>query len=169
MMRREGNGWSEPEPLPEAVNSLGGIHQQISVDLKGNLYFGCESPQGYGSMDLFVSEDKGGQYQVPVNLGPVINSPSGEFSPFIAPDGSYLLFNRIANDRSELLISFRSGEGKWSIPCALTGELFGLSEMDFGEPFITRDGRALIFYGSQGRISTPFWIAASIIDSLRRK
>ncbi len=85
MMRREGDGWSKPEPLSEAVNSLGEIHQQISVDLKGNLYFGCESPQGYGSMDLYVSEDKGGEFQVPVNLGPPLNGPAGNFRRLSRP------------------------------------------------------------------------------------
>jgi hypothetical protein len=33
-------GWSEPRPLPGAVNSVSDLHWQFSVDNGGNLFFG---------------------------------------------------------------------------------------------------------------------------------
>jgi len=47
---------------------------------------------GFGSADLYISKFEEGQYSEPENLGDIINSPSYEDEPFIAPDESYLIF-----------------------------------------------------------------------------
>jgi hypothetical protein len=44
-------------------------------------------PVGYGGMDIYYSERKGGFLSQAINLGPHINTPGNEVFPFIAEDG----------------------------------------------------------------------------------
>src|SRR4030095_15510829 len=63
-----------------------------TVSKNGNLYFGSERPGGKGICDLYVSRLVNGEYQTPENLGEPINTAANEVEPFIAPDGSYIIF-----------------------------------------------------------------------------
>jgi outer membrane protein OmpA-like peptidoglycan-associated protein len=58
----------------------------LSPDGK-KLYFASDKPGGYGGSDLYYSLWKGGRWENPVNLGPVINSKGNESYPFIDPAG----------------------------------------------------------------------------------
>lgn len=50
------------------------------------LYFSSNRPGGYGGYDLYVSEFKSGEWTEPVNLGPEINTPGNEITPFVRKD-----------------------------------------------------------------------------------
>jgi tetratricopeptide (TPR) repeat protein len=54
------------------------------------LYFASNMPGGYGGMDLYVSYRTDNSWTVPQNLGPRINTPGDEISPFL--EGSILFF-----------------------------------------------------------------------------
>jgi hypothetical protein len=166
-MEREGEGWSDPVPLPDAVNSPFWIHQQLSLDRENNLYFGAEGPDGYGSLDIYVSMYAEGKYQKPENLGPVINSPEGDYAPFISPDGSYLIFTRNINQGWTLLLAFRSGGRTWTRPIDLKEHIDGIQGLELSCPFVTRDGKHLIFFGEKGSAISPFWIDGGLIEKLR--
>jgi Tol biopolymer transport system component len=47
---------------------------------------------GYGGFDIYVSEQKDGEWTAPRNLGPKINTPARDYSPRISPDGKYLFW-----------------------------------------------------------------------------
>lgn len=56
------------------------------------MYFASDRPDGFGGYDLFVSYKlEGNNWSTPENLGPVINSPGNEVSPFY--DGTMLFFS----------------------------------------------------------------------------
>ena len=90
---RKACGWAEPQPLDPNINSVD-KHWEFSLDRQGNLYFAGQSPDSLGLQDIYLARFSGGKYEKPVNVGAPINSPAGENTPFIAPDGSYLLFER---------------------------------------------------------------------------
>lgn len=122
------------QPLPPTVNSLEGIHWQLSVDKNGNLYFGTwkQSKEGKYTGNIYCSSYENGQYKKPEKLGPEINIP-GHYnrSPFIAPDGSYLLFNsQDASKMTTLLICFRKSDGTWTKP----KDLCNIMDQDGGFP-----------------------------------
>ncbi len=169
IMTRDGEGWSVPVPLPESVNAPYTIHQQVSLDGEDNLYFSGEASDGYGSLDIYRSRYVDGEYQQPVNLGPVINGPEGDYTPFIAADGSYLIFTRNVGEGWTLLISFRDRDGAWSPPADLKESIKGVAGMELGNPFVTHDGKYLIFFGEKGSDITPFWTDISFIEDLRDK
>jgi hypothetical protein len=57
------------------------------------IIFASNRPGGYGYHDLYIStRNPDNTWNAAVNLGPVINSSSGEASPYITPDGLYFFY-----------------------------------------------------------------------------
>lgn len=166
---RQATGWSEPELLPESVNGFGTVHQQLSLDGQNNLYFACEGSQGQGSLDIHLSLYAEGEYQEPETLGTVINGPEAEYSPFISPDGDYLIFTRNIDDGWTLFLSFRTAGGSWTPPVDLRDRIVGIEGLNLDGAFVTRDGRFLIFFGEKEDTATPYWMDTSLIEDLRTR
>ncbi len=55
------------------------------------IYFASDRPDGFGGYDLYVSYRAGNSWGRPENLGPVINSPGNEMTPYF--DGDNLFFS----------------------------------------------------------------------------
>ena len=158
MMRRSASGWAEPEKLPDEVNKIAGSHWQLSVDAKQNLYFGARGGIHYARFE-------GGRYLDAERLGPPVNDgKTPTFSPFIAPDGSYLIVSRSHPVYTyQLFISFRRPDGTWSEPVNLSDILkhpYALNGR------VTPDGKYLFFTGRSG---VDYWVDASVIEALRPK
>jgi ankyrin repeat protein len=146
-VERTAEGWSEPKPVGEAVNSLR-LHWQVSVSNSGALYFG-------GGFDILCSRPVDGKYAPPVALGPGVNTESNESQPFIAPDESYILFWRAAGQVPTAYVSFKGSDGEW-LPATkldLTWAPGGL--------MVTPDGKYL-FTGGR-------WKSAKFLEGLRPK
>jgi hypothetical protein len=169
VMERGATGWQEPQPLPPVINELEGIHHQMSSDERGNLYFAAEPKGGHGSLDIYCAPMKDGVYQAPVNLGPVINGPDGDATPFIAPDGSYLLFTRFSDTGWTLFASTRTKDGEWTPPTNLASAIDYPGKRNMECPVVTRDGKYLFFTADVENLSWPYWVEASFIERLRRK
>ncbi len=57
------------------------------------LYFSSDRDGGEGGLDIYVSEKNEGEWGPAINLGPTINTPYDEDSPFIHPNGTSLFFS----------------------------------------------------------------------------
>lgn len=92
--RKEGNDWSKPINLGAAINT-NDWESQPSISADGNtLYFLSNRPGGYGGYDIWKSNlDIEGRWTTPTNLGPTINTPYDEGTPFIHADGKTLFFS----------------------------------------------------------------------------
>lgn len=89
---KNGDSWKKPFDLPPPVNTPGWESQpSISADGK-TLYFVSNRKGGYGGYDIWKSQLTAKGWGEPVNLGPNINTPFDEQSPFIHPDDSTLYF-----------------------------------------------------------------------------
>ncbi|MCO6477688.1 MAG: PD40 domain-containing protein [Phaeodactylibacter sp.] len=64
------------------------------------LYFSSRRPGGYGGLDLYSSSFSQGRWSAPRNLGPVVNTPYDETTPFLARDGKTLYFSSNNSGRS---------------------------------------------------------------------
>ncbi|NJO03852.1 MAG: OmpA family protein [Bacteroidia bacterium] len=87
-------GWSNPRSLGSPINSR--YHEpSVSITDDGKtLYFSSDRPGGYGGLDIYRSEmDEKGNWGEPLNLGPTINTPDDEDSPFIHYDRKTLYFS----------------------------------------------------------------------------
>ena len=92
--RLKGDKWTTPEKLNSNINSKywepGAF---LSADGR-TLYFVSDRPGGYGGTDIYKSKkDKNGEWGKAVNLGPTVNTPYDEHSPYIHPDGRTLFFS----------------------------------------------------------------------------
>ncbi|MBI2967088.1 MAG: PD40 domain-containing protein [Bacteroidetes bacterium] len=88
------NNWSAPEPVAGKINSR---HWEGSASLSSDgktLYFSSDRPGGLGGKDIYVSKiETDGQWDEPVNIGPVINTRFDEDAPFIHAVGTLLFFS----------------------------------------------------------------------------
>jgi ankyrin repeat protein len=159
-MERQGDGWTKARPLDETVNRLP-QHWQFSVDKDYNLYFSTTISGGQGRNDIYCSKYQNGRYAEPQNLGAPVNSSGREEMPFIAADGSYLLFAR----EMDLYVSFRRSDGSWAEPASLGPEI-NSPAIDIC-PQVSADGKYLFFTSQRGGESHTWWAEAKVIEALR--
>jgi len=156
VVERVGTGWGEPRNLGSAVNGESNEYMP-TVDRDGILYF-----ERYG---LNVARLLNGAYQ-PAERFAIANA-SNPGHPFVAPDGSYLLFDAravsvgVTAQAAVLFVSYRLKDGSWS-PAV---RLFTSSEPREYEscPTVSPDGKYLFF----GRDHDIYWVSAGVIDRRR--
>ncbi len=87
--------WTPIQSVSNKVNLPVSWESQPSISSDGKmLFFVSDRNGGFGGYDIyrcFRGED--GEWGTPINLGPLINSPGNEKSPFIHPDGKTLYFS----------------------------------------------------------------------------
>ncbi|MBC7884799.1 MAG: OmpA family protein [Saprospiraceae bacterium] len=83
LSKRVGDLWTVPYPIESLNNEFRSRHP-FEGELFGGkvLYFVSDMPGGLGGYDIYYSSIKGEEYGIPVNLGPVVNTPKNEESPF---------------------------------------------------------------------------------------
>jgi ankyrin repeat protein len=153
---RTDTGWSAPISVGDAVNSLG-VHWPCSVDRDGNLFFSEFKDK------MYFSRYADGAYQTPVLLTEYLHNATliGQ-GPFVAPDGSYLLFTA----QDSLHISFRKDDGTWTDRINLGG-LINASHIN-GTPRVTADGKYMFFVSAgRGRSWGIYWVSADVITRLK--
>jgi hypothetical protein len=85
----ETGAWTNVQPFPHNSNNFSNGFPYLSPD--GNtLYFASDRPEGFGGYDIYVSYRDGGGWTRPENLGPVINTPGNEITPYL--EGNTLFF-----------------------------------------------------------------------------
>lgn len=85
--------WTPIKKLNRNINTkFYESHASISAD--GNkLYFTSNRDGGQGNLDIYVAEKDGsGDWGPAVNLGPSVNTPYNEDTPFLTQDGNFLFF-----------------------------------------------------------------------------
>ena len=110
--------WSPATVIAE-VNTRGWEGQPaLTADGRG-MFFSSERPGGFGKRDLWYSaQDASGSWSTPVNLGPEINTPGNESSPFLHLNGHTLYFMSDGHPGMgdyDLFVTHRRGE-EWNPP-----------------------------------------------------
>lgn len=142
-VERKSKGWGSPVALPESVNRHR-LHWTPSVTSDYDLYFSADIG---GNSQILMAPYRDGTYGEAELLGPGVNSEGLEFTPQIAPDGSYLLFSRAPDNNSSarLYISYAAGEG-WS-----EAELVDNVETCIS-PIVTPDRKYIIYLKGPGAL-----------------
>ena len=84
------NDWVDVKSFPYNGSNYSNGFPALSSDGK-YLYFASNRPDGFGGYDIYVSVRTGTTWSAPENLGPVVNSPGDEISPYF--DGTSLYFS----------------------------------------------------------------------------
>ncbi len=82
--------WTDEKPLAFNGSTYSTGFPNFSPDGKA-LYFASNRPDGFGGFDIYVSLWTGDDWGTPENLGPVVNTPGDEVTPFF--DGKSLFFS----------------------------------------------------------------------------
>lgn len=149
------NGWSEPQNLGRNVNSeFWESTPSLSPD-KRDLYFSSNRSGGYGGKDIWVSHrTEKGNWSLPENLGPDINTSGDESTPFIHADNQTLYFNSNGlpgySEKPDLFVTRKLSDGKWSKPENLGYPINTID--DEGSMIVDADGKTA--YYSSDKIDT---------------
>jgi ankyrin repeat protein len=148
---RRGDGWTSARAVDPVVNDLP-QHWQFSVDSRQDLFVSMDLPAGQGGGDIYRSQLVSGSWQKPVNLGPPVNTEKDEATPYIAPDESYLVFQR----DGDLFVSLRSDGGGWSEPKDIGAAI----NTEFRElcPLVSPDGKFLFFLRYRDGVTHAWWV-----------
>ena len=113
--------WSPIESISDNVNMPDTWESQPSVTSDGKtIYFVSDRKDGYGGYDIYkttLNEDN--EWDIPENMGPVINSPGNEKSPFIHTDSQTLYFSSDGHKGLggyDIFFTKLDTNGNWSIP-----------------------------------------------------
>ena len=141
--RRRGSQWSAPKNLGVLVNSKAWDSQpSLSADGR-TLYFASGRPGGQGGFDVYVSIlGADGSWTAARNLGPVINTPRNDYSPFIHASGTTLYVvseGRPGLGGADVYRSVLGAKGEWQEPT------------NVGYPLNTFSNEASIFVSSDNK------------------
>jgi hypothetical protein len=162
-------GWGEPKRLDLATRYpevQGAVTPTIARN--GTLYF--QGASG-GASGLYRTELVKGEYAKPQLLPQSINQPGSlNWTPFIAPDESYLLFssnrNVPASDGGDLYVARRLADGSWTDPVSLGEPVNSNRQERF--PMLSPDGKYLFFTRpTPGHDHDVYWVDAATIPALR--
>ncbi|RKX17391.1 MAG: hypothetical protein DRP35_11005, partial [Candidatus Zixiibacteriota bacterium] len=118
---KEGEAWSTPRKLGTNINSK---YKETQATISANgqtLYFTSNRKGGYGELDIYKSHLlPDGTWSKAENLGPTINTPYNEESPFIHADGVTLFFSSKGHNTMggyDIFFStFNEETNTWSAP-----------------------------------------------------
>lgn len=115
----DGTEWKEPRNLGFPVNTRA-WESQPSISFDGKvLYFSSARPGGMGGMDIWMTIYNKGRWSAPQNLGPEINTPGNEESPFIAKDDATLYFTSDYHPGMggvDIFYTRKGTNGRWEKP-----------------------------------------------------
>lgn len=158
-VERTGQGWSEPREGGPRLKS------GSSFTRSGRAYYSDRLAGKPWNVGIFVADGADSGIANPRALPPEINSPFIDYTPFVAPDESYLMFSSSRPSPEEkmfLWISFRASDGTWSPPRRMNDALGFTGHARF--PALSPDGRFLFFCGDDGNM---YWVRSRVIDRLR--
>ena len=175
-MEREANGWS-------GIKSLGPFFDnqeimRLSATAKG-MYVLDEIGLPKGDGVLRYSRLVEGKREAPRAFAKTINTGMFNAHPFVAPDGSYIIWDGERDNgygKGDLYISFRQADGSWGEAVNM-GETIN-SPASEGGAFVTADGKYLFFSRNMNPESWQkgepyntdiFWVDAGIIERLKQQ
>jgi len=149
----DGRLWSLNKPL-DKINTIYNEGSAFQSRDGQRLYFSrCESPDGFGSCDLYMATlDADSTWNLAVNLGPNINSVGWDSQPSLSMNEDTLFF---ASDRiggfglSDIYYSVKDKSGNWQ-PAKNLGPVVNTRRNDVS-PFFHPEFRVL-YFSSNGQL-----------------
>lgn len=142
------NEWGEIRSMGPGVNGPNSWDSQPSVSADGRtLYFASNRSGGLGEIDIWkTTKNADGSWSAPENLGPGINTPGSEKSPFFHSDGQTLYFcsnGQMGFGGHDIFMSKLEEGGNWKTPRNL-GYPINSEKDDLGF-FVSTDGKTGYF------------------------
>lgn len=172
MVERTSGKWGALQKLPVPINSDAN-EGSITESADGDIIISSRRSGGFGGIDIWGINCLADQSLQAENLGPTINSLYFDYSPFIAPDGSYLIFGSYRARRDGLLyISFNEGDNIWTTPINMNscGAKVNNTTAHHSNPSLSPDGKYLFFRRHEAdTVMDVYWVSAEILKPLKEK
>ncbi len=171
-VERTQKGWGEPQVLPSPINSDSreGAYTETT---DGDIYISSKRDGGFGNTDNWRIRRLPDQSLQAENLGSILNTSLLDYSPFIAPDGSYLIFGSYRGRRDGLLyISFNKGNDEWTAPINMNscGAKVNNTTAHHSNPSLSPEGKFLFFRRHEAdTIMDIYWVNAGVISNLKKE
>jgi Tol biopolymer transport system component len=172
-IEKEGKKWSQPVCM-ELVKQFPDIKVVYNHSFTSNntIYFLGYAEGYWANFGIYRSELIDGKYAQPELLPDEINVPGTirNWTPFIAPDESYLLFSSSRRnpktDAGDIYVTFRKSDKSWTAPVSLGDKINTNRQERF--PSVSPDGKYLFFtrWVERGN-EDVMWVSAAIIDKLK--
>jgi hypothetical protein len=149
--------WSEPQPMEPPLRNI--FMMYPSVANNGDMYF--TAGDGATTCWISVSRFVDGHYLEPEPLSDSVNYLCWPAHPFIAPDGSYIIFDACTDNINhiyELFISYRKPDSNWTHAVKLPAPI-----NPGGCPYVSRDGKYFFFW----KTNCTMWVKADFIENMR--
>lgn len=145
-----GETWTAPELLGSDINTdAWETHATVAAD-GSVLYFVSNRKKGFGGRDIYrCVKLPNGDWSKALPLGPVVNTPYEEDSPFLSPDGRTLYFASTGHNGMggfDIFYSSLGEDGEWTAPVNMGYPLNTVDDDIFFVP--TADGRRA-YYSSR--------------------
>lgn len=164
--KRQSDGWSAPIWAGPNVNT-DGQDFYVSLTDNGTMAFATDThSERQHDHDIYLAAPEANGWALPKRLEGRALTKAYEADPYIAPDGSYILFSssrRSGLGMRDIYVTFRRDDNTWSKAIAL-GNGVNTPGLELC-PSVTRDGKYL-FYTSNEDI---YWVSATVIDIARQK
>jgi PKD repeat protein len=142
--------WTDIKPFPYN-NSLYSVCMPSLAPEGDRIYFSSDMPGGQGGMDLYYCDLHNNNWDKPVNLGPVINTPKNESFPFACRYAKlYFASDGLKGLGGKDLYYTQEINGEWIAPVHLDSAINSTSD-DFG---IAVDSTLENGYFSTNRLKT---------------
>lgn len=113
--QKEGGKWQLASRVGYPVSTEFAESYPVVV-ADGSLYFESDRPGGFGKRDIYRAQYLGdGEFEVPINLGPTVNSAETARSTYVSPDESLMIFTRTSAEKPGFDVSFNM-DGQWQTP-----------------------------------------------------
>ncbi len=121
---REGNKWSQAINAGAPINTRFWETYPTLSPTGDELYFASNRPGGVGKSDIWKSKveilpDGKLKFSEPVNLGPTVNTPEDELSPFIHADNQTLYYSSKGMKGLggyDVFVTYKDAKGGWTEP-----------------------------------------------------
>ena len=153
---RRADGWSIPLFFHPAYS--------LTTALDGSFYFSSDHSEET-SRDIMTFRQEGDGFTEPAALAGGVNTDYFDAHSFIAPDGSFILFDSYRSAEMEqphIHVSFRLDDCTWSQAVSL-GEKINAVHSHI--PSLSPDGK-FIFFNREGDI---WWAGTGVIEHLRNE
>ncbi len=156
--------WGEAKHLDNPCTQ--GRHDYYYVSTPdGTVYYSVFDENDSGDL-FYISPEQ--QDKTPYRLDFPINTEHREHDPFIAQDGSFLMFTSTrpgGYGSADLYICFLQSDETWSVPINM-GESINSDRYDYCA-FLSPDEKYFFFSSSRSGNGDVYWVDAGIIDELK--
>lgn len=149
----EEDQWTVPQPISQTINTTYN-EGTCTISADGNIliFTSCDTPDSFGSCDLYITQKVNGKWQRASNMGKSVNSRFWDSQPSLSADGRVLFFSsnrREGYGGNDIWFSERKDDGSWSEAKNL-GPHVNTSK-DEVSPFIFFNNEVL-FFASDGHL-----------------